>query len=419
MLACPRCGQDNPEIARFCLACGAELAPAAGEAREVRKTVTVVFTDVTGSTSLGERLDPESLRRVMTRYFDEMRAVLERHGGTVEKFIGDAVMAVFGIPQLHEDDALRAIRAASDMRDALAVLNEELQRDRGVTIAVRTGVNTGPVVAGDPSNEQALVTGDAVNVAARLEQAAQAGEILIGEPTYRLTRDAVEAEPVDPLSLKGKADTVPAYRLLSVAPGVEGVARRLDSPLVGRAGELLLLRQALGRVTRERGCHLFTLLGSAGIGKTRLVEEFLAEVEVGEGAVVLRGRSLPYGEGITFWPVAEAVRGTAGIADHDSPSEARAKIARLIEGEPEAARIEERVAQVMGLSEASGSPEETPWAVRKLLEAVARPGDGAEVGVAEPGLEQRPGVGDRHDLVALAVDQQQRTGSDPGGRLQW
>ena len=164
MVTCSRCGQENPEGFAFCGSCGAPLAPTE-PARDVRKVVTVVFSDVTGSTALGEQLDPESLRRVMGRYFDEMKTVVESHEGTVEKFIGDAVMAVFGIPVLHEDDALRAVRAASEMRARLAALNEELERDWGVTIAVRTGVNTGEVVAGDGSEGQRFATGDAVNVA--------------------------------------------------------------------------------------------------------------------------------------------------------------------------------------------------------------------------------------------------------------
>src|SRR5437867_9383956 len=181
MPTCPQCGQENPEGFKFCGSCGAVLAEEAPAPREVRKTVTVVFADVTGSTKLGERLDPESLRRVMGRYFAEMKGALERHGGTVEKFIGDAVMAVFGIPTLHEDDALRAVRAAAEMRDRLVHLNDELERDWGVRLLARMGVNTGEVVAGDSSAGQTMVTGDAVNVAARLEQAAQPGDILIGE----------------------------------------------------------------------------------------------------------------------------------------------------------------------------------------------------------------------------------------------
>src|SRR5207253_978431 len=187
------------------------------ESREQRKTVTVVFCDVTGSTALGERLDAESFRHVMARYFEAARRVLVRHGGTVEKFIGDAVMAVFGVPVLHEDDALRAVRAASEMREALPTLNEELQRDWGVALHTRIGVNTGEVVApateAQPTAREHLVTGDAVNVAARLDQAADPDSILLGEQTFRLVRDAVRAEPLEPLALKGKSVLVGAYRL--------------------------------------------------------------------------------------------------------------------------------------------------------------------------------------------------------------
>ena len=197
--------------------------------------------------------------------------MLERHGGTVEKYIGDAVMAVFGIPAVHEDDALRAVRAAAEMRDALASLNKELERDRGVTIASRIGVNTGDVVAGDATARQSLVTGDAVNVAARLEQAAAPGEILIGAPTMSLVRDAVVAEPVEPLTLKGKTGTVAAFRLAEVGRGGLGVARRLDTPMVGRARELDALRDAFARAVRDRSCVLATILGVPGVGKSRLI----------------------------------------------------------------------------------------------------------------------------------------------------
>src|SRR5215218_9676925 len=203
MVTCNSCGRENPEGFRFCGNCGASLEPASAP-REMRKTVTVVFSDVTGSTALGERLDPESLRRVMGRYFDETQAVVERHEGTVEKFIGDAVMAVFGIPLVHEDDALRAVRAAAEMRERLGALNEELERDWGVRIAVRTGVNTGEVVAGDATGGQRFATGDAVNVAKRFEEAAPPGQILLGEATFHLVRDAVEVEQLDDLALKGK-----------------------------------------------------------------------------------------------------------------------------------------------------------------------------------------------------------------------
>src|SRR5215471_17742625 len=176
-----------------------------GPAREVRKIVTTLFADVTGSTALGDRVDPETLRAVLTDYFDAMRSVIERHGGTIEKFIGDAIMAVFGVPTVHEDDPARAVNAAAEMRDALGELNVGLEQRFGATLAARIGVNTGEVVAGDASTGQSFATGASVQVAARLEQAAEPGEILLGESTYLLVRDLVEAEPVAPLDLKGKA----------------------------------------------------------------------------------------------------------------------------------------------------------------------------------------------------------------------
>ena len=289
MPTCAQCGQENPDGFRFCGACGAPLE-AVPPAREVRKVVTVLFADVAGFTAVGEQLDPEALRRLQSRYFDEARAALERHGATVEKFIGDAVMAVFGVPQVHEDDALRAVRAALELREAVAPLE------------VRIGINTGEVVAGQGD---ALVTGDAVNVAARLEQAGAPGAVLLGEPTYRLVRDAVRAEPVQAVEAKGKAERVAAYRLYDSLPEA-AVSRRLDSPLVGRERERRLLRDAFERASEDRACQLFTILGTAGVGKSRLVDEFLDEV--GGTASILRRRCLPYGDGITYWPIAEIVR---------------------------------------------------------------------------------------------------------------
>jgi class 3 adenylate cyclase/tetratricopeptide (TPR) repeat protein len=360
MLVCPACGEENPPRFRLCGFCGTPLqtrAPA-----EVRKTVTVLFSDVAGSTSLGERLDPESLREVMGRYFDVMRAAIERHGGTVEKFIGDAVMAVFGLPQAHEDDALRAVRAALDMRRGLDDLNVELDRDYGVRMANRTGVNTGEVVTDEAAGNQRLATGDAVNVAARLEQAAPAMETLLGALTHLLVRDAVEAEPVEPLELKGKAERVPAFRLIALASR----ERATSAPLVGRDDDLELLRGQVGAATAAGGGRLVTVLGEAGVGKSRLLREFIASL--GASAVVVHGRCLPYGEGITFWPLAEAVRSAADIAEDDPPDRARAKVVALAGGDTEAA---DRVASAIGLVPTVYAVEEMFWGVRRLFEILA------------------------------------------------
>jgi predicted ATPase/class 3 adenylate cyclase len=372
VITCPNCGRENPEGFQFCGYCRADLASPAPTAREVRKTVTVVFSDVTGSTNLGERLDPESMRRVMGRYFDAMKTVLERHGGTVEKFIGDAVMAVFGIPTVHEDDALRAVRAAVEMGGSLEELNKELERDQGVRIETRTGVNTGEVVAGDPTGGQTLVTGDAVNVSARLQQAAQPGEILIGAPTYRLVRDAVTVGEARPLEAKGKSEPVQALPLIEVLAAVEGVARRGDAPLIGRDRELRLVVEAFDRADSERRCHLFTVLGAAGVGKSRLVEEALRLI--GPRPSTLRGRCLPYGEGITFWPVLAVIREAAGIGESDPPPAVTSKVNALLEGEESGELVAGRIAQIAGLDEAgAGAPsEEIFWAVRRLLEILAR-----------------------------------------------
>ncbi len=362
MLVCASCGAENREGARFCNSCGAPLAEAPA-ARERRKTVSVLFSDLVGSTALGERLDPESLRHVMGRYFDAMSGAIEGCGGTVEKFIGDAVMAVFGVPLLHEDDALRATRAALGMRERLRQLNEELEGELGVRIEQRTGVNTGEVVAGDAESGQRLATGDAVNVAARLEQAAAPGEILIGPETFRLVRSAVALEPVAAVEAKGKAEPVPAWRVLGLLPDVPGFTRLIGAPFVGRAAELDALRQAFDRATSLGGCQLCTIVGPPGIGKSRLARELVRAVE--QEARVLVGRCLPYGEGITFWPLGEMVKQLAG-------DEVTSGLVALLGGDPHADLVAARVAAAVGASATASQAEETPWAVRKLFEAVAR-----------------------------------------------
>jgi class 3 adenylate cyclase/tetratricopeptide (TPR) repeat protein len=324
---CASCGHDNREGAKYCEECGFPLADRPLQAREQRKTVTVLFCDLTGSTALGERLDPEPLRALLSRYFERMKGIAERYGGSVEKFIGDAVMAVFGVPVVHEDDALRALRSAIEMRDALPELGLE----------GRIGVMTGEVVTGT----EVWLAGDAVNVAARLEQAARPGEVLLGGPTLALVGDAAEVEQVEPLELKGKSEPVPAYRLLAVLDTPE---RRHGALFVGRERELAIVREMWKRSLAGRRCELVTVVGDAGIGKSRLAAEALTSID----ATVVRGRCLPYGEGITYWPVVEVLQ----QLDVRPSDEAAAAAIRSLLGETEAAT----------------SADEIAWAFRKTLE---------------------------------------------------
>jgi class 3 adenylate cyclase/tetratricopeptide (TPR) repeat protein len=331
VLVCASCGLETPEGFLRCANCGVSIE-AAAPAREVRKIVTVVFCDVAGSTALAESTDPEVLRALLARYFERMKQIVESHGGTVEKFIGDAVMAVFGVPMVHEDDALRACRAAVEMRDALPELG----------IQGRIGVNTGEVVTG---TEERLATGDAVNVAARLEQSAQPGDVLVGASTYRLVAPAVEAETVDPLEVKGKSEPVPAFRLLALTGALE---RRFETAMVGRHRELRSLSDALARAVADRSCQLFTVLGSAGVGKSRLAAEFLARVE----AKVVRGRCLSYGDGITYWPVVEVIKQLGTL--------------------PDDAGAAEPLRSLLGESTTAATADEIAWGLRRLLEQEAK-----------------------------------------------
>jgi class 3 adenylate cyclase/tetratricopeptide (TPR) repeat protein len=336
---------------------------------ETRRVVTVVCTDVVGFTTMGHELDPESLRALMQRYFDRVQVILERHGGTTEKFIGDAVVAVFGVPDLHEDDAHRALRAAVEIRDAVADLNQEIRRDLGVELRIRTGVNTGEVVSGDPGGGQSFVSGDAVAVAARLEQAASPGEIFVGETTFQLVGDAATVEPLPPQTLKGKPEPVRAWRLLDMAPAGPRWARRLDSPLVGRESQLAELRTLLERSVEQRECHVATIIGVAGVGKSRLTGEFVKTI--GERATVVGGRCLPYGEGITFWPITELLRDAADLSDADSADEVRAKLSMLVRDAPDAELLADRLGGLLGVASAVPGVQETFWSVRKLLEMLA------------------------------------------------
>lgn len=304
-MKCASCDCVVTPQARFCSSCGARISPTV--AVEERKLVTVVFCDLVGSTALSEALDPETLRSVTLRYFAAMRESIEHFGGTVEKFIGDAVMAVFGVPAMHEDDAHRAVAAASGMLDRLAGLNAELASSPGVRLQVRIGVNTGPAVTStDVSTRQALVSGETVNVAARLEQNAAAGEILIGPLTRRTVGPAVRTEPVGPLRLKGKEMPVIAYRLLGVGEDAPELMRRFDLPFVGRTAERAELDGILDEVAAGRGSRLVAVYGEPGIGKTRLARVWLDGLT--RPFALGAGRCRPYGDDGSLAPLAEAVR---------------------------------------------------------------------------------------------------------------
>jgi len=358
--ACDACGEGNADGARFCAGCGTALPAGPGEPLEVRKTVTVLFCDVVGSTSLGEATDPETTRRVMSRFAHSMTEIVTAYGGTVERFRGDEVMAVFGVPVVHEDDALRAVRAGMEMQRRLAELNVELRETWGVELACRIGINTGEVVAGDPGTGNTFVTGDAVNLGKRLETAAQPGEILIGTATYPLVKDAVRVGPRERFTAKGKSAPVDRFRLDDVDATAAGYARRLDAPLIGRADELVRIDSAIDMLVEQGRCGIVGITGPAGIGKSRLVREVVGR-RAGD-ATVLSGRCLPYGAGITYWPLVELVRDLGGL------DAAAAALDRTDHAEDVLACLRTVVAQ----SDRIDPNDEVFWSVRRLLEALAR-----------------------------------------------
>ncbi len=336
-------------------------AEAEGPAEERRKSVTILFADIVDSSSLGAALDPEVLRGIMRRYFDTVRTIVERHAGTVEKFIGDAAMAVFGIPQMHEDDALRAVRTATELQEALVVLNEDLEHDHGLTIQIRIGINTGEVLAGDASSGQPFATGAAVNVAMRLQQAALPGETLVGEVTYALLRDGVTWEPIEPVQAGGSLGAIPAFRLAALEESA-GLRTPTAGRLVGRQEELARLQSAFAASRDERRSRVVMILGDAGIGKTRLASEFVASL--GSEADALVGRCVSYGQGATYLPLSEIVRQVA-------PKRPQATIARLLAGSEHAALIAERMAELTDQTEGTAPIGELFWAIRRFFEALA------------------------------------------------
>jgi hypothetical protein len=279
-------------------------------------------------------------------------------------------MAAFGVSELHEDDALRAVRAAGELRAALDELAEEVRSRRGLEFHVRLGINTGNVLVRDAGTLEEELTGTPVNLAKRFEEAAGAGEILMGEETYRLVADAVKAEPVGPLEVKGAAEPQNVWRLLEVLPDRPGRARRPVAPMVGRGREQELLLRLFERAAAEGTCHLVTVLGSAGVGKSRLVDEFVAGL--GDQACVLRGHCPAFGDSVTMWPMAEVVRQAAGIATDDSAAKARAPVGELLGGEERGTLVTERIAQLLGFGRDTGLPEDSYWALQRLLETLAR-----------------------------------------------
>jgi class 3 adenylate cyclase len=373
---CASCGQELPALARFCPACGTPVEELALTPVEERRVVSVLFADVTGSTTLGERLDPEQLRDVMAAYFGAMREEIEAEGGTVEKFIGDAVMAAFGVPSAHEDDPARALRAAIRMRHRLEDVNTELNATHGLTLQMRIGVNTGGVLAAqDAGPGEPMVTGDVVNTAARLQTTAEPGEILAAERTRRAVRGFHFGERRQ-LTLKGKVEPVAASPVLAGTSTVADVG--LSGPLVGRDAELELLRSMFERSAAEGRAHVVTLYGDPGVGKSRLTHEFVRWAEAQDPPpLVVRGRCLPYGEGITYWPLSEILRTMAGVADTDAPAVALQKIRStgmtLLEADPDAERATAALAFTTGLEDpAMPLSEVEPKRVRHEMHAAWR-----------------------------------------------
>jgi class 3 adenylate cyclase/tetratricopeptide (TPR) repeat protein len=371
VVTCPSCGQQNPEGARFCNACASPLWADERALSEERKTVTVVFVDLVGFTAKAERLDPEDVRGLLAPYHAHVRGELERRGGTVEKFIGDAVMAVFGAPVAHEDDPERAVRAALAIRDWSAE-----QADLQVRVAVNTGaalVNLGA----RPAEGEAMVAGDVVNAAARMQAAAPVNGVLVGAATYRATRDQITYREATAVEAKGKSEPVLVWEAVEpLARFGVGLSERAQTPLVGRARELELVRSVLARVQDERATQLVTLVGVPGIGKSRLVLELLRLVDDEPGLITWRqGRCLPYGESVTFWALGEIVKAEAGILESDSPAEAEQKLDRavttLVADATEARWVQSELRALVGLGGDGAGSQTAGAAWRRFLEAVA------------------------------------------------
>jgi class 3 adenylate cyclase/tetratricopeptide (TPR) repeat protein len=380
-LGCPACGRENPDDARFCAGCATPLTVESAARREERKVVTVVFADLVGSTARAERLDPEDVRAILAPYHERLRDELERHGGTVEKFIGDAVVGVFGAPVAHEDDPERAVRAALTIQEAIAELNEA---DPRLELAVRVGVHSGEALVSigvRPELGEAMVAGDVMNTAARLQSAAPPGGILVGEATYGTTERAIEYADHEPVAAKGKSEPLRAWLAVSRRSryGID-LGEGLRAPLVGRTEELDVLSGALSRVQARKEAQLVTLVGVPGIGKSRLVQELFQLVEQTPELINWRqGRSLPYGEGVALWALGEMMKAQAGILESDRADEASAKLTSavrdLVSDDVEAPWIERHLRPLAGIRDSpsvgEASLEEAFTAWRRFLESMA------------------------------------------------
>ena len=371
---CSACGQENPDIARFCLACGSPLGEETAT-REERRIVSVFFVDLVGFTSRSEQLDPEDVRAILAPYHETVRSEIESFGGIVEKFVGDAVMAVFGAPTAHGDDPERAVRAALSVREAVAALNAE---QPGLALRIRGAVNTGEAVvtlSARPALGEAMVAGDVVNTAARLQQNAPVGEIVVGRETYLATRAAIGYEPVEAVTAKGKAAPVALWRALSAASAT-GERHLSSTPFVGRTRELDVLDATWERVELERRPHLITVLGPPGVGKSRLTAEFTERVSARKGRVV-RGRCLPYRERSAYGAFAAQVKELAGIFDSDDLDVATSKLRTLVErlvGADEAVVVAGHLAILLGFETQATTPDRNSLfqSVRVFIEAGAR-----------------------------------------------
>ena len=335
---CPTCRSPVGAAARFCGVCGSALgerpAPPADQEIEERKVVTVVFADLTASTELAARLDPEDLRAVLRPFFEAMVDEIRRFDGTVEKFIGDAIVAVFGVPASHEDDPVRAVRAALSMHRRLEVLNPQLAASQGVELAMRIGVNTGEVVTATGVDQSSLVTGEPVNIAARFQALADPGGTVVGERTYRDAQHVIQFRSIGEVSVKGIDRLLPAWTVVGEAPAGSPTAARPGrrGPMVGREEELDLLELMFARTIRQSRPSLVTVIGPAGIGKSRLAYEVAVRLRARGAAKVIRGRCLPYGDGLTYWPMAEILKADVGILDNDDPEAIARKTTASLEG---------------------------------------------------------------------------------------